>query len=247
MSDKHKSKFESKRKSVLRGEFDIHDLKALQEFAQYLPEAVREIEVGENLREQVKALMSGSSCVFKEARSSDYLGVKLWLECFEVKPNGLVGTENTLVLDRVVDPQNFGALIRTAAFFGFNRIVLAKDHQALLSDTVVRVSRGGLAQTRIFVVSNLSRALEALKANGHWIVGGSLDGTPLGSGSISAGTDVAVVVGSEEKGIRPGLLEKCDEKALIAPSGAGVGLESLNVSVAAGILCAYYKGVFSKK
>ena len=162
MSEKHKAKFESKRKSVMRGEFEIHDLKALQEFAKHLPEAVREIEVGDNLRDQVQALMTGSSCVFQQARSSDYLRAKLWLECFEVKPGGLIGTENTLVLDRVVDPQNFGALIRTAAFFGFSRIVLAKDHQALLSETVVRVSRGGLAQTRIFVVSNLSRALEAV-------------------------------------------------------------------------------------
>jgi tRNA G18 (ribose-2'-O)-methylase SpoU len=64
---------------------------------------------------------------------------------------------------------------------------------------------------------------------------------------MQPGSDVAVVVGSEEKGIRPGILSKCDETVLISNKSGEVGLESLNVSVATGILCAYYKGVLSKK
>ncbi len=195
----------------------------------------------------MQKLTQGLAFEIRDARSADYFSATVWLECFEVKPVALVGTENTLILDRVVDPQNFGAIIRTASFFGFRRIVIAKDHQALLSDAVVRVSRGGLAQVRIFVVSNLSRAIETLQSNGHWVVGGSLEGDPIGTGKIQPGSDVAVVVGSEEKGIRPGILSKCDETVLISNKSGEVGLESLNVSVATGILCAYYKGVLSKK
>jgi len=237
----------SKKASVINGEFLLRDIKAFREFCQHYPESIREVEAGSEWMSEVQQLTAGFSTKIVEARSDDYFAANVWLECFEVKANALIGNENTLILDRVVDPQNFGAIIRTASFFGFNRIVIGKDHQALLSDSVVRVSRGGLAKVRIFVVPNLGRAIEVLKEQGHWVVGGALDGAPIGSGSVQPGSDVALVVGSEEKGIRPGIVAKCDETILISSKSGEVGLESLNVSVAAGILCAYYKGVLSKK
>jgi len=138
-----------------------------------------------------------------------------------------------LLLDGVGNPHNLGAIARTAAFFGLTRLVLS-DHpaQALPSDASYRVAEGGLEQLTIYRAADLPAALRRLK-RGYRVLGTALErGTPLASLSPAA-RPVALVLGNEETGLPRATLAACDEVVTIP--GAG-GVQSLNVSVSAGIL-----------
>ena len=138
-----------------------------------------------------------------------------------------------LVLDHISDPRNLGAIARSAAFFGVGHIIVAERRQVLLTPSAVATAQGGFALCNLCVVVNISRTLERLKELGFWILGATMDGESCGS--LKGRYDrQAIVLGSEDKGISPNVLAKCDVNVGI--SGAKNSLDSLNVSVAAGIL-----------
>ena len=137
-----------------------------------------------------------------------------------------------VVLDSLQDPQNVGAIIRSANAFGANGVVIAKDRAASITGAVVKASAGATEKTRIAQVTNISRALEELKEVGYWIAAADPDGEPLDKRPLKV--PLAIVVGAEGPGVRPGVLSHCDSKLRIPISGDGVA--SLNASVAAGIL-----------
>ncbi|HEY3911216.1 MAG TPA: RNA methyltransferase [Stellaceae bacterium] len=136
-----------------------------------------------------------------------------------------------LVLDGVGNPHNLGAIARTAAFFGIERIVLAdRPDQALPSDASYRVAEGGLEHLSLYRAS-LPHALIALR-RGYWIVGAALgEGAPLARNRIAK--PPALVLGNEEAGIGATTLAACDQIATIPGSGR---VQSLNVAAAAAIL-----------
>jgi len=141
------------------------------------------------------------------------------------------GRHFLLILDNVQDPQNLGAIIRTAVCVGADGVILPKDRSAPPSAAVSRVSAGALEHIRLTRVTNLVRTLAILKKNGLWIIG--LDNHA--AQSIYGGdlTDsVAFVLGGEEKGIRPLVKKSCDF-LLSIPQLEPV--DSLNVSVAAAV------------
>ncbi|RJO69736.1 MAG: 23S rRNA (guanosine(2251)-2'-O)-methyltransferase RlmB [Myxococcales bacterium] len=139
-----------------------------------------------------------------------------------------------LVLDGVQDPQNLGSLIRTAEAFGTGGVVLPKDGVAPVSDTVTRVSSGATEWLPICRVTNLVRAMEALKKAGWWIIGASPDADlSLYDEDLSGST--AFVLGAEEKGLRRLVREACDRLVSLPRLGR---VESLNVAVAGGIVLA---------
>jgi len=137
-----------------------------------------------------------------------------------------------LLQDQIEDPQNLGALIRTAECAGAHGVVLTKHHSASLSIGTVKAAAGATEHITIAEVSNLVHALVELKKNSYWVVG--LDA----SGSRSY-TDIdyrgptALVVGSEGRGIRRLVREHCDFLVKI-PLYGHVG--SLNASVAGGLV-----------
>jgi 23S rRNA (guanosine2251-2'-O)-methyltransferase len=136
-----------------------------------------------------------------------------------------------VVLDGVEDPHNLGAVMRTAEAAGVHGMFMPERRAAGLTSAVARTSAGALAHLRIGRAVNLSRLIESLQQSGLWIYG-------LDPGSAKSYTEVdyrgpiALVLGGEEKGIRPGVLEKCDETVRIPMQGK-VG--SLNVSAAAAV------------
>jgi len=136
-----------------------------------------------------------------------------------------------LLLDGVEDPQNLGAIIRTAECAGVDGIILPERRSAGLSQAVSSVSAGALEHTKIARVKNLARFMDALKAKGLWFVGAE-----GGSSSYWFDFDYTVslglVLGSEGKGLRPLVRDKCD-KILSIPLLGEVG--SLNVGAAAAI------------
>lgn len=137
-----------------------------------------------------------------------------------------------LALDGIQDPQNLGAIIRSARVFGVYGIILPKDRACGLTPAVSKVSEGALEYCRIAQVVNLSRELRALKTQGFWLVGMHTMGgeTP---DVVDLSRNVILILGGEDRGIRRVVIELCDYLVTIPMHGA-VG--SLNASNAISIL-----------
>lgn len=136
-----------------------------------------------------------------------------------------------LMLDQVTDPQNVGAILRSAAAFGAAGMVLQDRHAPKLSGALAKAAAGAVDAIPVARVVNLSRALETLETLGWRAVG--LDGQAQGSlAEVLDGGAVVLVLGSEGEGLRPLVAEHCDELARIPMPG---GFESLNVSAAAAV------------
>lgn len=143
-----------------------------------------------------------------------------------------------LALDSVQDPQNLGSIFRTAAFFGVRGIVLPRDRAASVTETVYDVASGAVEHVPHAVVPNLTRALEAAKAEGVWVVGSS-EHAPRSAWELGPDRPWLLVLGNEGHGLRRLTLERCDEVVSIARRGE---IGSLNVAVAAGVLMAVLTG-----
>jgi 23S rRNA (guanosine2251-2'-O)-methyltransferase len=136
-----------------------------------------------------------------------------------------------VLLDSIEDPQNLGAIIRTAEGAGVDGIVLEERRSVGLSDTVRSVSAGALEHLRVARVKNLARTMDELKEKGIWLVGAEGGGKELWH-EFDYTLPVALVFGSEGRGLRPLIRKKCD-KVLSLPLLGKV--TSLNVSTAAAI------------
>ena len=134
-----------------------------------------------------------------------------------------------LVLDQIEDPQNFGQIIRTVECAGINGIIYPKHHSTPLNETVLQVSQGAFVNMKFYEVTNIRNELNKLKKNNFWIVGleNNIDAKPWYS--IEYSDRIAIVVGSEGKGIRKKVLETCDFIATIPMQGI---TNSLNVGAA---------------
>lgn len=137
-----------------------------------------------------------------------------------------------LVLDGVTDPQNFGALIRTADAAGMDGIVVSKRRSAPMTAAVHKASAGATSYVKIAHVSNLVYMIEDLKEMGFWIVGASEKAEQTYFEADLTGP-IAIVLGSEGKGISRLLREKCDFLVSIPMKGQ---VSSLNVSVAGALI-----------
>jgi len=137
-----------------------------------------------------------------------------------------------LILDSIQDPRNLGACLRSALAFEFDAVIINKDGSSPINEYVFKTSVGAILNLNIFYVTNLSRSINTLKDIGFWVLG--LDGH--GEGSIFSekfSSKTAVVLGSEGSGIRKLVKENCDHLIKIPIS---MKVESLNISVAAGIM-----------
>lgn len=137
-----------------------------------------------------------------------------------------------LVLDGVQDPHNLGACLRSAAAAGVHAVLAPADRSAGLNATVRKVACGAAEMVPFIAVTNLARALRELQAQGIWVVGGA-GAAEESLYDVDFTSSTALVLGGEEKGLRRLTREVCDRLARI-PMAEG-GVESLNVSVAAGI------------
>jgi 23S rRNA (guanosine2251-2'-O)-methyltransferase len=137
-----------------------------------------------------------------------------------------------VVLDGVEDPHNLGAIIRTAHAAGAAAVVIPERRAAGLTDTVARAASGALAYVSVVRVTNITRALEDLKACQYWIYGLDERGTDE-CGKIDFAAPTAIVLGGEGKGLHQNVSRHCDFLVRIPMSG---GVASLNVSVAAGVV-----------
>jgi len=137
-----------------------------------------------------------------------------------------------LVLDVIQDPQNLGTLLRTAEAVGIHGIVIPKRRAAGVTPAVVSASSGACEHMMV-TRSNLTQAIDTLKKNHAWVIGleNTLSAQPVNSTRLNG--DLALVVGSEGKGIRPLVSRSCDH--LVRLPMAGI-VESLNAAVAGSVV-----------
>jgi 23S rRNA (guanosine2251-2'-O)-methyltransferase len=158
----------------------------------------------------------------------------------EVSPKAFASLEDVLagpgvpflvILDEVEDPQNLGAVVRSADGAGATGIVLPERRSAGLTEVVATVSAGALDRMPVARVPNLVRALEDLRQRGVWLVGaeGRAEGLWY---EFDYTQPVAIVLGSEGRGLRPLVRRTCDKVLSIPLAGA---VSSLNVAAAAAV------------
>ncbi len=137
-----------------------------------------------------------------------------------------------LILDSITDPQNLGTLIRTAHCCGANGVIIPENRSASVTGTVIKASAGAANHASIARVVNLSKSIDYLKEQGFWIYGTDpASGKEFGSFDYDG--HIGLVMGSEGTGMRPLIRKKCDFLLSIPTKGK---IDSLNVSVAAGII-----------
>jgi 23S rRNA (guanosine2251-2'-O)-methyltransferase len=139
-----------------------------------------------------------------------------------------------LIVDGVEDPQNLGGLIRTANAFGVHGVVIPKDRATAITPVVIKASVGAVFHTPIARVTNIASCIEFLKKKGVWILGTEAESQdPIYRYDLNR--DLAIIIGSEGRGIRALVKKRCDFLASIPLSGE---ITSLNASVA-GALAMY--------
>ena len=137
-----------------------------------------------------------------------------------------------LVLDGVQDPHNLGACLRTADACGALAVVVPKDRAAQVTPTVRKVAAGAAETTPVVPVTNLVRTLKLLQEAGLWVVGADAEGAKLAQ-EIDLTGGIVLAMGAEGTGLRHLTRQTCDWMVRLPQLGA---VESLNVSVAAGML-----------
>lgn len=136
------------------------------------------------------------------------------------------------LLDEIQDPHNFGAIIRSAEAFGIHGIIIPKDRSVGITDAVAKTSAGAFAHVIVARVINLAQTMEQLKREGLWLV--AADQNAISQiDEVDYKQPLGVVIGSEGKGVRRLIKEKCDFLVRIPMVGK---INSLNTSVAAAIL-----------
>ena len=170
---------------------------------------------------------------------SNHQGVAAWAAAHEyssiedILNNAESKGEQTFVIicDEIEDPHNLGAIIRTADACGAHGIIIPKRRGVSLTYAVGKVSAGAVEYVPVAKVPNLASTIDELKEKGFWVYGADMNGTRWDQQDYSG--SVALVIGSEGKGISRLVREKCDFIVSLPMKGK---INSLNASVAAGIL-----------
>lgn len=162
-----------------------------------------------------------------------YWSVEEFLNKISSKDNSLV-----LALDKINDPQNFGAILRSAAAFEVDGVIIQQWNQVAVTQTVVEVSRGGAYEVPIIKVKNIYNALKKLKEQNFWVFSTSsltsINSEPVANlDKIYEYKKICIILGNEAEGVRRNLVSESDGVITIKHSAK---MESLNVSVACGII-----------
>ena len=169
------------------------------------------------------------------ANGENHQGVIAMISAYSyVSVNDIIsGKDNAFVIicDKITDPHNLGAIIRTANCVGADGVIIPKRDSAGVNSVVMKTSAGAVEYTPVAKVTNLASTIDELKERGFWITAADMDGQSMYD--IDFKGKIAIVVGSEGKGVSRLVREKCDFIAQIPMYGE---INSLNASVAAAVL-----------
>lgn len=135
-----------------------------------------------------------------------------------------------LILDEIVDPHNFGSIIRTSECLGVHGIIIGKDRSCPVNETVIKVSAGAINYVKIAKVTNINREIENLKKQNVWVYALELGGQDITKAKLNGA--IGLVIGSEGKGVSKLTKQLCDGVLTIPMHGK---VNSLNASVATAI------------
>ena len=190
-------------------------------------------------KKRVRVVNCSRSRLDKIANNSFHQGIILKVKEYETISleellNKNKDNENALfvILDGVVDPHNVGAILRTSEAIGVNGIIIPKNNSCPLNATVAKTSTGAIDLVDIAKVSNLTNTIDKLKKEGYWIVGAEAKES-VDYRQVDYKGKIALVLGSEGKGISRLVLENCDYRVRLPMVGK---ITSLNVSVATAVL-----------
>ncbi len=189
--------------------------------------AKRSIPVIPSARERLDALAGHSHHQGVALRISEFPYAHL--EGLLAKP--LAERDPLVVLDSVQDPRNLGAILRSACFLGAKGVVIPADRSAPVGASAIKVAAGGAVYVPIVRVTNVVRTLLQLKSAGYWTAGLDAHGA-LASYEADLSVPLCLVIGNEQKGIRPLVRKECDMLVKIPAAGP---LDSLNAASAASI------------
>lgn len=136
-----------------------------------------------------------------------------------------------VILDELEDPHNLGAILRSVDAVGAHGVIIPKRRAVPLTDGVAKASAGAVEHVPVARVANIAQTIDELKKRGVWVAGASMDGREMYGQDLKG--PLALVIGSEGKGISRLVSEKCDFLVSIPMRGK---INSLNASVAAGLL-----------
>ena len=136
-----------------------------------------------------------------------------------------------IILDELEDPHNLGAILRSADAVGAHGVIIPKRRAVALTAGVAKAAAGAVAYVPVARVSNLAQTIEALKKEGVWVVGAAMGGTEVYKQNLTG--PLAIVIGSEGKGLGRVVAEKCDFLISLPMQGK---INSLNASVATGVI-----------
>lgn len=190
-----------------------------------------EILSSENLKSRIRFM---SKLELDDLADGVHQCIIIDMEDYQYTPlNKIIEKEydKVLILDHILDPHNFGAIIRTVVAAGFNAIIIPNDRQVLINSTVIKTSVGAVFDIDIVLVTNLNNTIKILKDNGFWIYGTVMNGEDYRK--VDYNGKACLIIGNEEKGISKLVKENCDFLVTIPISPK---IDSLNASVAAGIL-----------
>ena len=191
-------------------------------------------EAAKALKLPIKSMTSSQLSVLSGTEAHQGIGAKV-SEYPLVALESLTETRASafiVLLDGIVDPQNMGALVRTSLCAGVNGIVFPKDRSASALPSVSKSSAGAMEHLNMVMVTNLSATIQELKHSGLWIAGLDKSAEQTLYDADLTGP-IAVVIGGEEKGIRPLVKKQCDFLISIPQS---VAFNSLNASVAGAVV-----------
>ena len=214
----------------------IHQKESMSQELKDIREEAKKHRIKLSFTDEKKAeLMAGTTAhqsVLAKLKKFSYTKYNDWFSR-DLKKNE---ANLVLILDKIEDVGNFGALIRTAAAVGVSAIFVPEHNQAPVNGTVFKTSAGNVNKVKIVNNLNLNRVIEDLQKNDFWVYGIDMeDEREYPAGNIfeqNFSGNTAIVLGSEGKGISEKILEKCD---FITPIPMENGVESLNVSVAGAI------------
>ena len=141
------------------------------------------------------------------------------------------GDKLIVVLDEINDPHNLGSIIRVCECAGVDGIVMGKNRQVQVNETVVRCSAGAISHVKIARVTNVNTAIEQMKESGVWVYCADMDGQSMYDANLKG--NIALVIGGEGNGVSRLTKSLCDGVISIDLRGK---VNSLNASVACGIV-----------
>ncbi|MFZ7120378.1 MAG: TrmH family RNA methyltransferase [Eubacteriaceae bacterium] len=235
-------------------------------YGEYLIEGFKLVDEAIKAKEDIISIYI-SSAVYDEKKNNYYLDSSLRNNIIIVEENlfnKLVSTINTqgiiacikkknelrfndinsnvLLLDRLQDPGNLGTIIRTADASGFMKIIASKGTVDIYNDKTVRSAMGSIFHLDIIKEADLTTEIQELKKKGFIILGSQICAKKIYT-DLDSKNKYALIIGNESKGVSMELLQLCDERIKIPIFGKA---ESLNASVAAGIMMYHISSINNK-